>query len=749
MSEGFSLCARFLPVKEKKIKDSVYGYIRIPESIIDTIVDTPVFQRLRRIEQTSGSFRALYPGARHDRFAHSLGVFHLSTIAFERLYDNIRISLSGNAEKISIGDSLTLSDWTRAYFVFSLASLLHDCAHAPFSHAYEKYYQVLQSHIAKGAVEDECLSALDAGLLSVFSIDRDLEDDFIKEGQSSYTLGSTYGSNHEKASAIFVGTYFKERIERAADLVNNDLEEERRFSLKESDYARMGRMIIGCPYRNPANDFDRLTNCLISLLNSSLVDVDGLDYCLRDTHFSGLNNWDLDYDRILSSVTACVQRRVGIRGVNECFARDTIWKEGAQFTIRKSENMGAAIVSGSFRLGFLAESQRDGFLASLANVSEGAEITSVGSTSLSVIDASSFRIECGDLWDGATVTLAKDCTCSFENYSGDIIGSCVVSSNAVEDLFANSTIESYVLAFKPSSLSVIESAIEARNMFHRWAYSHPIAVYQSEFLLHYMMRMSIRFLCCRRYKTEGLTAPVDLNECNHCSSRSCNLETVEGCGDEAHSFEDDVVDVLGLGWLKAFSLFSSTNDQICVENITAPCASALNPSLLCSLSSDDDLNALFKWVYLTNESLAEDVRHKGISTFFGEYFSRPEHRAFWKSYVDFERHKKCSFREKAIRLKFCGDQTIIDDSFTSINTCSFKTAFSEEEYEVLRSATGIEDISHKSIVAVKTSQNVKEIKGDSMYICFEDGSTLRLSDLRCRKNKEQTFEPCVYLYLKD
>lgn len=60
--------------KEKSIRDSVHGVIRIPELWADNIIDTPNFQRLRRIEQTS--VRCLYPSARHDRFIHSLGVYY-------------------------------------------------------------------------------------------------------------------------------------------------------------------------------------------------------------------------------------------------------------------------------------------------------------------------------------------------------------------------------------------------------------------------------------------------------------------------------------------------------------------------------------------------------------------------------------------------------------------------------------------------------------------------------------------------
>jgi len=59
----------------KVIRDSIHGYIQIPETIVKEIVDSELFQRLRNIEQTN--MRALFPAARHDRFIHSLGVYAL------------------------------------------------------------------------------------------------------------------------------------------------------------------------------------------------------------------------------------------------------------------------------------------------------------------------------------------------------------------------------------------------------------------------------------------------------------------------------------------------------------------------------------------------------------------------------------------------------------------------------------------------------------------------------------------------
>jgi HD superfamily phosphohydrolase len=117
----------------KVIKDPIYGYIEIPVEYFLFFIDTSIFQRLRRIEQTGA--RVLYPAAHHDRFVHSLGVFHLGKLAFQNLKRN-----SFNL--------LNETQWKKYQKTFEIACLLHDCGHAPFSHTFEEYF-VLGSKISE------------------------------------------------------------------------------------------------------------------------------------------------------------------------------------------------------------------------------------------------------------------------------------------------------------------------------------------------------------------------------------------------------------------------------------------------------------------------------------------------------------------------------------------------------------------------------------------------------------------------
>ena len=63
------------------IYDNIHGYISL-DPIASTIVDTPVFQRLRNIHQT-GILYLVFPTANHSRFEHSVGTYHLATQMIE------------------------------------------------------------------------------------------------------------------------------------------------------------------------------------------------------------------------------------------------------------------------------------------------------------------------------------------------------------------------------------------------------------------------------------------------------------------------------------------------------------------------------------------------------------------------------------------------------------------------------------------------------------------------------------------
>lgn len=104
--------------KKKIINDPVYGFITIPSAIIFDLISHPYFQRLRYIKQL-GMTHLVYPGALHTRFHHALGAMHLMCLAIEVLRGKGHVITEGEEEAATI------------------AILLHDIGHGPFSHALE------------------------------------------------------------------------------------------------------------------------------------------------------------------------------------------------------------------------------------------------------------------------------------------------------------------------------------------------------------------------------------------------------------------------------------------------------------------------------------------------------------------------------------------------------------------------------------------------------------------------------------
>ncbi|MXV14893.1 HD domain-containing protein [Hufsiella ginkgonis] len=104
--------------KKKIINDPVYGFITIPSELVFDLIQHPYVQRLRNIKQLGMTY-LVYPGAIHSRFHHALGAMHLICLAIETLR--------------SKGADISEEEEEAA----TVAILLHDIGHGPFSHALE------------------------------------------------------------------------------------------------------------------------------------------------------------------------------------------------------------------------------------------------------------------------------------------------------------------------------------------------------------------------------------------------------------------------------------------------------------------------------------------------------------------------------------------------------------------------------------------------------------------------------------
>jgi len=130
--------------EHKIINDPVFGFIKIKRGLLYDIVQHPFFQRLNRINQL-GLASVVYPGARHTRFQHSIGAFHLMSEAVKSLSEKGVYIFDSEAEAVQA------------------AILMHDIGHGPFSH-------VLENTLISGISHEEI------SLLMMEHINHDLKE---------------------------------------------------------------------------------------------------------------------------------------------------------------------------------------------------------------------------------------------------------------------------------------------------------------------------------------------------------------------------------------------------------------------------------------------------------------------------------------------------------------------------------------------------------------------------------------------
>ncbi|XP_059178815.1 deoxynucleoside triphosphate triphosphohydrolase SAMHD1-like isoform X2 [Physella acuta] len=109
-------------LRKKVYNDPIHGQIEV-NPVCQRIIDTPMFQRLRFIKQL-GMVYYVFPGAAHNRFEHSLGVYHLAG-QFVR-------TLRQNQPELNITDTDVLC--------VEIAALCHDLGHGPFSHFFDNKF---------------------------------------------------------------------------------------------------------------------------------------------------------------------------------------------------------------------------------------------------------------------------------------------------------------------------------------------------------------------------------------------------------------------------------------------------------------------------------------------------------------------------------------------------------------------------------------------------------------------------------
>ena len=536
---------------EKIFMDSIHGYINVPRCFVRHLIDTEVFQRLRNIDQTG--MRTLYPNARHDRFSHSLGAFHLGCKAVDALLENFSHDDYWHIRSDKTQDIF----WAKNKVLFLIACLLHDIGHVPFSHALEQI--VLENSTNNGVFTQNLQERL-------------LDDEDWGEPNS----GVLKAAAHEKSGAMYILEHMSENIERVFD----ELIEKRYPStysehllyaehyhddvyIDKEDLKRdicfIARMILGYKYVGYTPE-KQIRNCFIELLNGSSFDVDKLDYVIRDTRESGISNTNVDVERLLDSLsiitkTRYVGKTLGNPAENLCknlcdsvvlqmsagaddflsiagnFRGTILLKSDTAVTIRSKSTFLSLSPIDHAQICYGEDAQMASFGADTTIVQDGDVINTRR-------DKKTLELKNGKPFE-CTITnatlLEEDFTFRVHHTDApgaaiklEVYGSCDISiSGAFKisspfncfDVRACGHIQEAVLlgnlisrqvpdpkrynefsvGFKKKAINVIANVLKARNYLYLWIYSHHKVMYYANFLIPVLSREVLRTSCLDRF----------------------------------------------------------------------------------------------------------------------------------------------------------------------------------------------------------------------------------------------------------
>ncbi len=220
-----------MQIHMKVIKDPVHGYVEVRDDILP-LLDSPQVQRLRYVKQL-GFSHMVYPGANHTRFEHSVGTMHLASQVCPRM------DLSE--------DETTL---------VTVAALLHDIGHGPYSHATEP---LIEEYTGRSHQEI---------------------DNFLRDDEIAGILDDLNITPNELCDVVYGEHYL-------SGIIHGDL------------------------------------------------DVDRMDYLLRDAHYTGVPYGTVDAQRLIQSIvmteSGIVLKETGINAAESLLLARTLMRPAVYF----------------------------------------------------------------------------------------------------------------------------------------------------------------------------------------------------------------------------------------------------------------------------------------------------------------------------------------------------------------------------------------------------------------------------------
>lgn len=277
--------------RTRLVRDAIHGDIRVT-ALEAAVIDTRVFQRLRYIRQ-NGLLHFVFPGAVHTRFAHSIGTMAVAGRVWTRFSE--LMALKPTDRSVQYVES-----------VFRLAGLLHDVGHCAFSHASEKV-----------TVDGQPLFGSLRVRLSEWQ-----QESLVRALEKVQPQSLDQAAMHEELGLALVAFLFEKNAVREicrislgvdARVLASDVQAMMNGGLPLSatwmkhsavlwhyyDEAYQRGRVFGKVYKN---DFPEGLRAILHSLISGTLDVDRMDYLLRDSFYCGVPYGRYDPDILIGNL---------------------------------------------------------------------------------------------------------------------------------------------------------------------------------------------------------------------------------------------------------------------------------------------------------------------------------------------------------------------------------------------------------------------------------------------------------------
>jgi HD superfamily phosphohydrolase len=239
-------------LSNKIIADPLLGYINLTPLEV-AIIDTGLYQRLRKIKQL-GLADLVFPSLSYSRFEHSIGVLGRLNQILNKLTENY------NRKNPDFDLNIIIKKYNDS---IRLAALMHDIGHCIYSHCSERVINEI-----KGT------------------------DSY----PSAYKIRELFTCFFKKDKLIPFAELFSVSIigskEFADYIINlNIFKKKETYKILENGC----RFILGLPIENEPQ------TVFLSQLMSCGLDVDKIDYMMREQHYTGIK-LEIDFDRITSKL---------------------------------------------------------------------------------------------------------------------------------------------------------------------------------------------------------------------------------------------------------------------------------------------------------------------------------------------------------------------------------------------------------------------------------------------------------------